>query len=84
MKKCPNAPERHDNFLRPAWERLRQRVKRESVAFYTPDDVAEIQSKETLERVLYFFNRISTFVDDVEETYVCIMRICLFKRIMEL
>ena len=84
MKKCPNAPLRHRKPHRPVWEQLRRKIKRRDITFYTPHDIIELQDKETLERVLNFYNRIGMFVDDVEEMYVCLMRLCLFKRIMEL
>ena len=57
---------------------------RREVRFYTPHDVAEIDDKKTLQRLMTFYNRLSVFENDIEETYVGLMRLCIWKRLLEL
>ena len=52
---CPGAPKTHRNGHVPLWEKMRRSgLVRSCFAFYTPDDIREIDCEEKL-RSLYIF-----------------------------
>ena len=85
LSKCPNAPNRGVNGKLPLWERVRRSgLVRSKFAFYTPDDVKEIDCSEKLKAIYAFY----TFPDtklrgEGEEFYCRWMSLCAWGKIFK-
>ena len=90
MNVPPPTPKRKDpthlpkSSAMPVWKILRGGVRSE-LAFYTPEDICEIDCKKTIEKLkhLYCYS-CACPRNDVEWAYVSIMSMCVWKRFDEL
>ena len=83
----PKAPKKksdcEDCDILPIWQQLRKSGKvRSQWAFYTPEDVQEIDDKKNLVFLLkQYLNPPSWEENDAEWTYFCLMSWCLVRKL---
>ena len=83
MNPCFNAPEKRKRRL-SAMERLRQKVQRDDVKFYTPDDLEEINDSASLRNIMRFYNSVKNLTNDNDRLYVQLMRLKVWCRMLDL
>ena len=82
---CPDAPKSYTNGKVPLWERMRRSGRvRSCFAFYTPNDIREIDCEEKLRSIYTFY----TFPDmklrgEEEEMYCRWMSLCTWGKLFK-
>ena len=86
---CLNAPKRNrratKNQKDPLWKRFRDDGEvSEAVAYYTPDDVEEIDDIETLKRLYLLYTFVDREPSDKDGFYMRTMHVKLLKKLNDL
>lgn len=83
MNSCPNAPERRKRRL-SAMDRLRAKVIRKDVKYYSADDIEEIDDRSSLRAIMRHFTSLTNLYNDSERLYVQLMRLKVWCRLLSL